>query len=430
FDLMEKFAGYGFNKSHSAAYAVLSFQTAWLKAHYPAAFMAAVMTADMDNTDKIVTLIDDCKSLKLTVDLPDVNASQYGFSVSDTRTIRYGLGAIKGVGRGAVESIIEEREANGRFDTVEALCRRIDLGRTNRRVLESLVKAGAMDSLRLNRATLMAQLPDAIRAAEQHARDAAAGQDDLFGVAPPPAPVSPSSSRPAAELPEWPEAERLAAEKETLGLYLTGHPIDEFNDDLPHLTTGRLAAIAGEPPPSDRARFAKRTVTVAGLVLDMRKRGNRVTLLLDDGSARLEASLFEDVFQRYAHIVAKDTVLVIEGNVRFDEFANEWRLTARSLLDIDQARERHVSRMVIRWGVNGEQRNFVRELKDALAPFRQGNCSVSLLYKNGDAAARLHFGQDWSVRPTRELLQRLSELVGRKRIRLIYPRRISASAGD
>ncbi|MEM9058625.1 MAG: OB-fold nucleic acid binding domain-containing protein, partial [Pseudomonadota bacterium] len=308
---------------------------------------------------------------------------------------------------------------------------RIDLGRTNRRVLEALLKAGAMDSLGGNRATLMARLPDAIRAAEQHARDAAAGQDDLFGIASPPPPAAAEGSAGAAiELPEWPEPERLAAEKETLGLYLTGHPIDEFKDDLPHLTTGRLAALAGEPPPGERARFAKRNVTVAALVLDVRQRGNRVSLMLDDGSARMEATLFEDVFQRYAHIVAKDTVLVLEGALRFDDFAGQWRLTVRAVLDLDQARERYVSRMVIRWAVNGDAKHFVRELKEALAPFRQGNCRVCVLYRSDEAAARLQFGQDWSVRPTRELLQRLSELVGRKRIRLIYPRRIAAAAGD
>ncbi len=229
FDLMEKFAGYGFNKSHSAAYALVSYQTAWLKSHYPAAFMAAVLSADMDNTDKVVTLIDECRDMKLDVAPPDINHSAYAFTVNGVDGIRYGMGAIKGVGLAAIEGIIAERTEKGAFRDLFDLCRRIDLRKANRRVLEALIRSGAMDALGDNRASLMASLPAALHLAEQDARDATAGQVDLFGLAAPQADAATTDvSAHTAHLPEWDEAERLTGEKETLGLYLTGHPIARY----------------------------------------------------------------------------------------------------------------------------------------------------------------------------------------------------------
>src|SRR5699024_7268635 len=183
FDLVEKFAGYGFNKSHSAAYALASYQTAWLKAHHPAAFVSAVMSADMDHTDKVVTMIDECKRLGIDVTPPDVNASAYDFSVVDAGVIRYGLGAIKGLGQGAIESIVAEREAGGAYDSLYDFCLRVDTARVNRRALEALINAGAMDALGPNRASMMQGLTRALAAAEQARRADSAGQEDLFGVA-------------------------------------------------------------------------------------------------------------------------------------------------------------------------------------------------------------------------------------------------------
>jgi DNA polymerase III subunit alpha len=223
FDLMEKFAGYGFNKSHSAAYALLSYQTAYLKAHFPAAFMAAVLSADMDHTDKVVTLIKECSDIGLEVKPPDVNHSRYEFAVGNDRTIRYGLGAVRGVGQGAVEAIIGEREARGPFTSLEDLCRRLDLQKVNRRVLEALLRSGSLDSLGVNRATLMQRLPAAMQLGDQNTKAHQAGQNDMFGLVADERVAAPVA---AVELTEWSEAVRLAGERETLGLYLTGHPIE------------------------------------------------------------------------------------------------------------------------------------------------------------------------------------------------------------
>ena len=427
FDLMEKFAGYGFNKSHSAAYAMLSYQTAWLKAHYPAAFMSAVLSADMDHTDKIVTLIDECGHMGLDVQPPDINSSQYVFSVSGPRSLRYGLGAIKGVGQGAVQSLIDECEAHGPFTDLLDLCARADLQRSNRRVLEALIRSGALDSLGPNRATLMHQLPLAMRRADQHAQAQAAGQEDMFGmpVASGPSDPGDEDSLPMETLPDWSDAERLAAEKETLGLYLTGHPIDAYKEDLSQLTSARIADVVGAEREADRQYGnSRREVVIAGLVVSMRRRGNRVSLVLDDRSGRIEATLFDETFQEFRNVIAPDAILVVEGSLRFDDFIDDWRINVSRVVDIDEAREQRAARLLIRWQVNGGGEQFVEELRGALQPFRQGRCPVAVVYEGSGAAARLNLGDDWQVRPTGELLQRLGKLVGGENVRLVYSRRL------
>ena len=293
FDIIEKFAGYGFNKSHSAAYAILSYQTAWLKAHYPAAFMAAVLSADMDHTDKVVTLIDECKAMDLAVLPPDVNFSEYKFTVAGPSSIRYGLGAIKGVGHGAIEGITRTRKERGKYTSLGSLCARVDLHKSNRRVLEALIKSGALDSLGRNRATLMHGLNDAIKNAEQKARAKEAGQSDLFGLGPETTESEDEDYPELVEQPDWTESYMLAAERETLGLYLSGHPIAEFEQDLGNFVSARIGALISEQPESAPTKTyggqGGKDVIVAGLVLDVKKRGNRASLTLDDHTGRLRS---------------------------------------------------------------------------------------------------------------------------------------------
>jgi DNA polymerase-3 subunit alpha len=281
-----------------------------------------------------------------------------------------------------------------------------------------------MDSLGVNRATLLHVLPRAVQEADQAARAQAAGQDDLFGG---PA-VAASDGLPGIPeaLPDFSDAERLAGEKETLGLYLTGHPIEEFLPDLAHLTSGRISALGGDPPPEGAGGFRgpKREVTVAGLVVDMRRRGNRVSLVLDDRSGRIEATLFDDVYQEHRHVIAKDVVLIVEGTLRYDDFIGGWRVTARQVRDIDSARQDAAHRLLIRWQANGAGEAFVTDLKAALEPFRAGPCEVAIVYRGGEAKARLSLGPAWGVRPTRELLHRLQHLVGGENVRLEYRRQI------
>ncbi|MEM7611709.1 MAG: DNA polymerase III subunit alpha, partial [Pseudomonadota bacterium] len=402
FDLMEKFAGYGFNKSHSAAYAVLSYQTAWLKAHYPAEFMAAVMSSDMDSTDKLVGLKDDCRAMGLTLLAPDVNASDCHFSAAGSDAIRYGLGAIKGVGRAAIDAIVASREADGRFGDLADLCRRIDLERINKRMLESLVKSGALDSLGENRRSLFEQLPSALKGAEQAARAEAAGQDDLFGsVSAPPPDASPDT--PVICVSEWNHADRLRAEKDALGLYLSGHPFEIYQGLARQLTNGSLADILSIKPPAgadggpDFSR-PRRNATVAGLVFDVRRRGNRTTVTLDDDTGRIDVQLYAEMVDAVRHLLVKDSVLIASGGLRWDNFMKAWALNAKQLRDIDHVIEERATALVI--GIDRPADDAVamlqiRELQQLLRPHRGGGCEVSVDYRVDDALARIAFGPTW-----------------------------------
>jgi DNA polymerase-3 subunit alpha len=430
FDLMEKFAGYGFNRSHSAAYALLSYQTAWLKAHYPAPFMAAVLSSDMDRTDKVVTLIDECVSMGLKVEPPDINASSYAFAVSGERTIRYGLGAVKGAGESAVQALIGERDARGPFSDLEDLCRRIDLIRVNRRVLEALIRSGCLDSLGRNRHTLMSALGQALQLGAQNTRAESTGQVDLFGLSA--APASATGRVQTPELPEWPEEIRLAGERETLGLYLTGHPVARYEQELQFLASGRIGdLVGGRPAPSgDSGRWqGGRNVTIGGLVLDVRKRANRVALTLDDRSGRMEVTLFDDVFQQHREIIAKDAILMVEGQMRFDEFAEGWRLNAKRLTTIDEAREQQARRLVIDWPAGALGADVVPRLAQLLKPYVGGVCSVAIRYEGTRAGAVLALDEQWSVRPARALIDELGKLVGIDRVRVYYGAQRPAAGG-
>ena len=414
FDLMEKFAGYGFNKSHSAAYALLSYQTAWLKAHYPAAFMAAVLSSDMDRTDKVVTLIDECSAMELTVLPPDVNESVYAFRVAGARCIRYGMGAIKGVGASAVEAIIEERERGGAFKSLPDLCRRIDLQRVNRRVFEALIRSGSLDKIGINRASLAAELDRAMHLGEQNSRALSVGQVDLFGL----------SAAENTVLTEWSDAQRLAGERETLGLFLSGHPITPYEPDLKFLVSARLADVGGPKPAAAaegaRAWLAGKATTVAGLVLEIRRRPNRVTLILDDRTARLEVGLYEEVFQQHRDIIAKDAILIVDGTLRFDDFIEAWRLQAKSLMDIDRARERYARRLWLKWPTEFDGPHGMNRLEQLLKPYLRGPCGVSVAVNRDDYCGKVNLSDAWSVHASRALLDKLTELVGREGWYLVY----------
>jgi len=422
FDLMEKFAGYGFNKSHSAAYALLSYQTAYLKAHYPAQFMAAVLSADMEHTDKVVTLIKECTDMGLTVLPPDVNASHYEFTACGERSIRYGLGAVRGVGAGAVEALIKEREARGAFAALEDLCQRLDLQKVNRRVLEALLRSGSLDGLGANRATLMDQLGRAMQLGDQNSRAHEAGQNDLFGLSAEARASAPAQPRRAAPLPEWSEAVRLTGERETLGLYLTGHPLARFEPGLARFVSHRIGDLVGDRPVGgfEPGRFGGgRPVTVAGLIDEVKKRGPRVILTLDDRTGRIEAMLFEETFQKHRDLIAKDALVLVEGLLRFDEFSDAWRLAARRISELDKVREQEARRLVLQC-THGKVPALDERLAAILAPWRGGPCPVTIEYCGAQAAGALTLGPEWSVRASRELLEQLEALVGRGSVQVLY----------
>jgi DNA polymerase-3 subunit alpha len=417
FDLMEKFAGYGFNKSHSAAYAVLSYQTAWLKAHYPAAFMAAVLTSEIADTDKLSVLRRDCEIEGLRLLPPDVNDSAYAFEVRGARDIRYGLGAIKGLGRSAAESIAAA-QADGPFANLDDFCQRVDAQRIGRRGLEALGKSGALDALGGNRPSLLAALPAALARAERMAKDREAGQGDMFGEGG----AAPQPPSPMPVLDDWGLVARLDAEWESLGLYLSGHPFDQYRSDGPFVSSGTIAALTGGPPPKAPGEgwSGGREVAVAGLVTGLRKRGGRVTFDLDDGQDRLECTVFQEGFERFRHLLVSHSIVVVTGKLRFDDYIGDWRLTAREVVDIDRLVEDRATGLVIRWcGREGRVPDPGR-LRATLDPYRPGRCDVSLHLERPDAQARVRFGNSWAVRPSRELRERLSALVGSEGYRFVY----------
>ncbi|WP_078119173.1 DNA polymerase III subunit alpha [Thiosocius teredinicola] len=430
FDLMEKFAGYGFNKSHSAAYALVSYQTLWLKAHYPAAFMAAVLSSDMDNTDKVVTFIEECRAMKLKVEPPDVNRSSYMFTIDGDDTVVYGLGAIKGVGEGAIEGIVEARQRDGVFRDMFEFCRRIDLKKVNRRVLESLIRAGALDRLGANRATLMIQLPLALKMAEQHAAMLAAGQDDLFGMSEP-EPVEPVSGIVPDEIEEWDDDQRLAGEKETLGLYLTGHPIDFYAADLKALISSRIARLSLDDVREARGRRGGgKKVTVAGMVVAVNRRntqrGTMASVLLDDKTGRIEAALFSETYEKYRDEIANDRVLIVEGTLVHDEYRGGLSIRADKVGGIEDARLVRASSIELtlrsttmaQRGLSTEA--IIRELKGLLEPVRDGSCDVRLRYQRPDAEVLLKFGSAWRIKPGDGFLRQAYRLLGSDALKLRF----------
>lgn len=391
FDLMEKFAGYGFNKSHSASYALIAYQTAWLKAHHPAAFMSAVLSADMDKIDKIMTLLDECQSLKLHVSPPDINKSEYKFKVIDEKHIMYGLGAIKGMGLAAIENIIHVREQSGNFSNLFDFCRRVDLRKVNRRVLEVLIKSGCFDTFAQQRAILFASIDLVLQQTEQALHNQLHGQHDFLGS---------NISIDLAEykdVPPWNDEIRLQGEKETLGFYLSGHPLNRYLNELANFTTCSLTELPNKQ---------HQTVRIAGMITTIRTRqtktGDRLAILtLDDGSAQIEAVCFPECFNKYRKLINADQLIIIDGEVSLDNFNNQIRLVGRELYTMEQARERFVKYLQI----NLHTQCFdPQQLEQLLTKFLGGNCPVIIQYRRDQIQANIKLGKNWLIKPTDDLL--------------------------
>ena len=413
FDLMEKFAGYGFNKSHSAAYALVSYQTAWLKQHYPAPFMAAVMSSELQNTDKIVVFIEECRAMKLQLKLPDVNVGEYMFTVNESGEIIYGLGAIKGLGEGPIESIIAARNSGGPFTSLFDFCARTDARKVNKRALEALIKSGAFDQLNVDRAILMASMQDAVQAAEQAATNQDSGMLDLFGDVVPTA-TSGDVYKDFRNVRPWSTKQRLEGEKDTLGLYVTGHPIDDYESELRSYVPNRIVDLKAD----------RHDQTIAGLVVSMRtmknKRGdNMAFVLLDDRSARIEVTLFADAYSEHREKLIKDALLVIEGQVSFDDYSGGLKMRGKHVRTLLDARSQAVRALELQLDESDFRPDFRVEFQRLLSEYR-GECPVTIEYRRRGAAASLRLPETWRVQPSDELLQRLRDRYGAKRVRLAY----------
>ena len=403
FDLMEKFAGYGFNKSHAAAYAVLAYQTAYLKAHYPAEFMAATLSADMDNTDKVQLLVDDAVANGIAVLPPDIHASEYRFTPVARGAIRYGLGAIKGTGESAIGHIIRARAQGGPFKDLFDFCHRVDKRIVNRRVVESLIRAGAFDCIDDHRARLLASVGTALESAEQANRSA--HQVSLFGDL-----ADSGSAGVLADAPRWSDRERLQNEKLALGFYLSGHPFKSYEQEVRDFVTTRLDQLTPQPGPTLLAGI------VHSLRAQMTRRGRMAVILLDDGHARVELTVFNELFEEHRHWLKEDQLLVIEGKVSYDDFSGSLRVAAEKLYDLNAARNRFAR--AIRLTCNGESSG--GRLRELLEPYRSGSCPVSVVYSTRGAMCEIDLGEKWRVNLDDGLIRSLGDWLRPENVKIVY----------
>jgi DNA polymerase-3 subunit alpha len=409
FNLMEKFAGYGFNKSHAAAYALLAYQTAYMKRHHAAAFMAANLSAVMDDTDKVRQFRDDAIANGLAVLPPDINVSDYRFVPVDARKIRYGLGAVRGTGESAVKAILEAR-GDGKsarpFTDLFDFCMRVDKRIVNRRAVEALVRAGAFDALEPNRASLLSSVGRALEAAEKAERNAS--QNNLFGDA---------DARETAKLalvavPEWDLERKLTEEKAALGYCLSAH-----------LFTVHEAALAGFPRiPIAKLSTSERT-WIAGVVtasrVQMTRRGRMMSVVLEDGSGPVEISVFNELFEQHRDKMKEDLLLIVAGKVQMDQFIGGLRVTAEEVFDLASLRERYAARL--RLGINGQAD--ARRLMEMLSPYRaagKGGCLVMVHYENAGATCDVALGESWKVKPDPRLIGELAAWLAPENVQVQY----------
>ena len=407
FDLMEKFAEYGFNKSHSAAYALVAYQTAWLKVHYPAEFMAAVLSSDMDKTDKVVTFLAECRVMKLEVALPHVNRSSYAFEADTPRSIVYGLGAIKGMGRQACEAIVEAR-AKGEFESLYDLCSRVEVLRRNRRSLETLIAAGALDGLGPNRASLMEQLPDVLRACDQQAKAREVGQVSLFDM---------GGSAPEPVLPTLPSVPEFALEKlledeyRVLGHYISGHPIDPWRELLGQVVTCDLGGLDKAYSERKFARGTEASVLLAGVVGDVRRSGeSRAFVQLQDGRGQIEAALFSEACAQYAPLIKSREIVLVEGSLQEDRMGDGYSLRLRRLLTLEELCAKHSRHLLLK--VDNRTQDALSKVEELLASHRPGHTGVQIELMIPGARGRLYGDGGFAVRPTPMLPRLLREIPG------------------
>ncbi len=418
FDLMEKFAGYAFNKSHSATYALISYQTAWLKAHYPAQFLAANLSAEMHNVDRVVILVDEVNRLGLNLKPPSINRSSYRFTTLDDDIV-YGLGALRGVGESAVESIERERNESGVFEGLVDFCNRVDAKKVNKRVIEALIMAGAMDSfvdspadLNDKRGVLLGGLAFAMQGAEQSLRNEEAGISDLFGD------VISSNERQINSINDSiSNKERLAGEKEVLGLFLTGHPIDDYEKELSKFCSGRLAEL----------KAGRKKQIVAGTIVNLRTTKGRggstmCFMILDDKSSRIEVAVYADRYEKYSRLLSKDQLVIVEGELTNNDYGEGLSVKADKILDINEARSLYGRGLFLDLSAGIIPEDFNEKLKILLSPHRQSNqgSRVNIRYGLTNAEATLSLGENWKVNPSDDLLGSLKREFGEKRVKIDY----------
>lgn len=411
FNIMEKFAGYGFNKSHSAAYALISYQTAWLKAHYPAYFMATVFSSDMDNQEKMIMLVEEIKFMQIKLSPPSVNYSNYKFVVEKKDTIRFGLGAIKGVGVAAITEIINARK-NGFFSDIFNFCNRVDMRKVNKRVIESLIRSGATDDFGEDRSDTYASMQKATQLAEQTNYNNSSGQDDFFGLS---APAHDNTENGSAlvNVAAWSDDERLNGEKRILGFYLQGHPILKYTQELDRLISNKL----------DKLKVAN-NIRIAGYIDKMRSHSNNrlkfLELTLDDGTCYANIRIPADKQRKYNDSICKDTLILIEGDVIADDFFPSGLVIVADKIYTLETIRKHAKILLTLSNENDLDKK-LNYLHTTLEPYRSGHSDFSIKYSNGTGQCTLHFSKHWKITINDILLSTLRGYFGQENIHIDYP---------
>jgi DNA polymerase III subunit alpha len=451
FDMMEKFAGYGFNKSHAAAYSLVAYQTAYLKCHYPAAFMAATLTSEMDNTDKVNFFYQDTLQQGVRILPPDINSSGYRFAPTggmtrcceasgagmpssrrlpqaagsasnvpeaDEKTISYGLGAIKGTGEAAINNIVAAREKGGAFRDLFDFCHRVDNRIVNRRAVEALIRGGAFDSISDHRHQLMATLDAALGSAEQQARSA--NQNSLFGDD-----AGVELAVPLADVPRWGMREQLRNEKLALGFYLSGHPYQEYAAELSQFIKLKLSDVTPQlvgQGSSNGRRNSGMQIVLAGIVSGVRiqqtRRGRMGVIVLDDGSAQIEMAVYNEIFEASRPWIREDELLVVRGKASLDDYSGNMRITADELYDLASARSVFAKSLNI--AVSAKKKVRVAKLKEMFTPYRYGKCPVVMHYHNATGSTQLRLSDEWRVTLHDDLMEGLSKLLGEQNVHVNY----------
>jgi len=427
FDLMEKFAGYGFNKSHAAAYALVSYQTAWLKCHYPAEFMAATLSSDMDNTDKVATFLQETRQLGLQILPPQVNESIYSFQATDKTTLRYGLGAIKGVGEGACQAIVAQRKSRGSYTSLLDFCKRTTAAKLNRRVMEALIYSGALDGLAQNRASLIAQLPEALKATEQWIEQEQAGQSSLFGNVG--FEATHKSSGRTIDLPhcnEWPLAQRLENERTVLGFYFSGHPFDSYAEDVKSLGFTDLAHLdkllpaPNVPREGEKRRWQPETsVLLVGMIMNVRRKGeSQLFAQLEDGKGQVECAVFADELAQWGALLNKGRVVVVKGGLREDEFNGGYALRLRQCWDYEHLCANHATCLAL--CLDGRDKHAWAQLDALLDAHRPGHTPIHLELRLNTSCGQLELSHKSAVKVSHTLLENLRHYALVKNIKLTF----------
>ncbi|PPI88009.1 DNA polymerase III subunit alpha [Candidatus Pantoea edessiphila] len=413
FDILEKFAGYGFNKSHSAAYALISYQTLWLKSHYPSEFMAAAMTADIDNTEKIVKLIDECSRIKIKVLPPDINNSLYEFYVNKKKEILYGMGAIKGLGKIHIKIIIDARSKEGKFRDFFDFCNRILIKKINRRLIEKLIMSGALDCLNPNRSIMINTINKAIKISNQNMKTKKTGQFDMFEI----------NFNQTAQIEKhyekcalWSEQKQLDAEKKALGLYLTGHPIRYYANEINHYSNGIKI---------NNINFVNvgKIISIVGILINIKiistNSGNSMAVcMLDDSYGRIEVIIYNKILDKYQSLLKKDYLLIITGEIQINNFRDNIKIIAQRVMNINQAREKYVRGISIFLTSTQLNSKLLNEINQLIDKCISGSIPINIYECKNNI--RLKHNKHWFISLENNIIDDLKLLVGNEQITLEF----------